>query len=188
MGFTSILGVTEEESGNDPTKFTLRKLEPGETCYVERRYRETNRFDFTGKATASDITKNKKIQKLLNEAYEDRRQNAFNNGRAEEQSGMAGRVLEDSERNGDVRQDDMGENGEDQTISDGTPERDGMGSRDESGIDGAKGNVSGIQGYNSITLSLGFCPLLVDEGGKPRILLRAGMQVGGENHLNLLGS
>ena len=84
----------------------------------------------TGQATASDITKNKKIQKLLNEAYEDRRQNAFNNGRTEEQSGMAGRVLEGSERNRDVRKDAMGENGENQTISEGTPERDGMGSRD----------------------------------------------------------
>ena len=84
----------------------------------------------TGQAKASDITKNKKIQKLLNEAYENRRQNAFNDGRTEEQSGMAGRVFEDSERNGDVHQDAMGENGEDQTIFDRTSERDGMGSRD----------------------------------------------------------
>ncbi len=84
----------------------------------------------TGQAKASDITKNGKIQELLNRTYENRRQNTFNEGRAEEQSGMAGSVLEDSERNGDVRKDATGENIEDKTIFDGTSERDGMGSRE----------------------------------------------------------
>ena len=38
----------EEQEGFDPTKISLRKLEEGEHCYVERRYTEAGYFSFTG--------------------------------------------------------------------------------------------------------------------------------------------
>ena len=37
-----------EQEGFDPTKISLRKLEEGEHCYVERRYTEAGYFSFTG--------------------------------------------------------------------------------------------------------------------------------------------
>jgi hypothetical protein len=40
--------VQRENGATNPTDYHLRKLEPGETCHVERRYVETQGFDFTG--------------------------------------------------------------------------------------------------------------------------------------------
>lgn len=62
IGFASLLNGTDtandsgarpdtvqrEDRGTDPTDYRLRKLEEGETCHVERRYVETQGFDFTG--------------------------------------------------------------------------------------------------------------------------------------------
>lgn len=64
IGYTSLLGAasgvqTEEDKegdrsadsvqrGEDISSFALRRLDEGETCHVERRYRKTKQFDFTG--------------------------------------------------------------------------------------------------------------------------------------------
>lgn len=58
IGFTSLLGAATEadavrgrdnvQRGDDILSYHLRRLEPGETCHVERRYQKSKMFDFTG--------------------------------------------------------------------------------------------------------------------------------------------
>ena len=57
----------KETNDFDPTQVRLRKLEPGETCLVERRYKENGYFDFTGSEKIESIDDVAYIFKQLEE-------------------------------------------------------------------------------------------------------------------------
>ena len=79
----------------------------------------------TGQAKASDITKNGKIQQILNEAYERRR--------TEAESGVAGRDLGNTGGNEGVRPSVTGTDGENKEVQGRASRGDTLGSRNGGG-------------------------------------------------------